>query len=319
MAKPRTEYVRSYCAASKLQFQTLHQLTPHPSFPAIRACLFDMDGLLIDSEDIYTICTNTTLREYGKPDLPWSIKAQLQGRPGPAAGAIFQKWAQLPIDYPEFLRKQAAIQRELFPNTKPLPGVPELLSTLDEAGTHLALATSSHSGNFKLKSGHLSDLFSHFPLQQRVLGDDPRIPPGKGKPAPDIYLLALETVNERIRSEGKEREITPEECLVFEDSVPGVEAGRRAGMQVVWCPHPELLQEYKGREREVLAGLTDNGVDAEAEAGKPPEMADVQGRKAEAGEWIKGTPGTLDDGWATLLETLEGFPYSQYGIKIDNV
>ena len=59
-------------------------LTPFlPSFPPIRACLFDMDGLLIDSEDIYTLCTNRVLREFGKPDLPWSVKAQLQGRPAP--------------------------------------------------------------------------------------------------------------------------------------------------------------------------------------------------------------------------------------------
>ena len=49
--------------------------------PPVRACIFDMDGLLLDSEDIYTLCTNAILREHGKPDLPWSIKAQLQGRP----------------------------------------------------------------------------------------------------------------------------------------------------------------------------------------------------------------------------------------------
>lgn len=42
-----------------------------------------MDGLLINSEDLYTICTNEILHEYGKPNLPWNIKAQLQGRPGP--------------------------------------------------------------------------------------------------------------------------------------------------------------------------------------------------------------------------------------------
>lgn len=51
--------------------------------PPIKACLFDMDGLLIDSEDWYTVCTNEVLAEYGKPKLPWNIKAQLQGRPGP--------------------------------------------------------------------------------------------------------------------------------------------------------------------------------------------------------------------------------------------
>jgi pseudouridine 5'-phosphatase len=42
-----------------------------------------MDGLLIDSEDIYTLVTNEILQEYGKPKLPWVLKAQLQGRPGP--------------------------------------------------------------------------------------------------------------------------------------------------------------------------------------------------------------------------------------------
>lgn len=51
--------------------------------PAIRAALFDMDGLLLNTEDLYTICTNEVLHEYGKPDLPWNIKAQLQGRPAP--------------------------------------------------------------------------------------------------------------------------------------------------------------------------------------------------------------------------------------------
>jgi pseudouridine-5'-monophosphatase len=42
-----------------------------------------MDGLLLDSEDKYTIATNEVLREFGKPDLPWHIKAQMQGRPAP--------------------------------------------------------------------------------------------------------------------------------------------------------------------------------------------------------------------------------------------
>jgi phosphoglycolate phosphatase-like HAD superfamily hydrolase len=51
--------------------------------PPVRACLFDMDGLLIDSEEHYSEVTNTILQRYGKPNLPWSIKAQMQGRPGP--------------------------------------------------------------------------------------------------------------------------------------------------------------------------------------------------------------------------------------------
>ncbi|KAF1984790.1 HAD hydrolase, family IA [Aulographum hederae CBS 113979] len=269
-----------------------------PTLPPVRACLFDMDGLLIDSEDLYTICTNEILREYGKPDLPWNIKAQLQGRPGPQAGEIFRAWAQLPITREEFLTKQSALQRKHFPTTQPLPGAAALISTLAATSstpskTHICLATSSHSANYALKTSHLQSLFSQFPATQVVLGDDVRIPKGRGKPAPDIYLLALETVNEELRKAG-EREVLPEECLVFEDSVPGVEAGRRAGMQVVWCPHPGLLNEYKGRVDEVLAGRT----------------GEHKGDDALVGV------GKIGDGWGVMLENLVDFPFERFGIKV---
>ena len=94
----------------------------------------------------------------------------------------------------------------------------------------------------------------------------------------------------------------PEECLVFEDSVPGVEAGRRAGMRVVWCPHPELLKLYRGHEREVLAGLASGSTDQEL------DDALVE---AEAGASSPKGLGRMDDGWAVLVETLEAFPYER--------
>ncbi|KAF2085123.1 HAD-like protein [Saccharata proteae CBS 121410] len=286
--------------------------------PPIRACLFDMDGLLIDSEDLYTICTNEILHEYGKPSLPWNIKAQLQGRPRPEANRIFNAWAQLPISTEEFYAKSSALQRKYFPRTQPLPGVPELLKTLDAKTSpkvHIALATSTHSDNFALKSGHLGELFSVFKQENRVLGDDPRIPAGRGKPAPDIYLVALETINARLRKEGKEPEVKPEECLVFEDSVPGVESGRRAGMQVVWCPHPGLLEEYKGREAQVLAGLTGEHKD-DTEGENIAGEAEMEGEKATGKTRREGAPGEVGDGRGRLLKSLEGFPYQDFGIKV---
>ena len=105
-----------------------------------------------------------------------------------------------------------------------------------------------------------------------------------------------------------EPEITPEECLVFEDSVPGVEAGRRAGMRVIWCPHPELLKIYRGREAEVLAGIT----------GMQKDDDEVEDALIEAGVSgkLRGRPGRIDDGWAELLLTLKGFPYERYGISV---
>jgi len=258
-----------------------------------------MDGLLIDSEDLYTVCTNAVLHKYNKPSLPWNIKAQLQGRPAASAGAIFEQWAQLPVSRDVYVKEVQALQREQFPKCQPLPGVEMLLRRLRAARgrCEMALATSSQEGNYRLKTERLTELFALFDEENRVLGDDPRIPPGRGKPAPDIYLLALETINERIRREGG-KVIRPDECLVFEDSVPGVEAGRRAGMQVVWCPHPGLLGEMKGKEELVLAGLT----------GEHKEISGGGGKAA--------VPGAVGDGWARLFSTLEDFPFADYGIHV---
>ncbi|PNS18332.1 hypothetical protein CAC42_6149 [Sphaceloma murrayae] len=283
--------------------------------PRIRACLFDMDGLLLDSEDKYTECTNAVLHEYGRPSLPWSVKAKLQGRPGPEAGKIFHDWAQLPISHEDFLARQLKHQAELFPTCAPLPGVETLLKNLKGTDrnevpdrVYLALATSSRKETFEFKTAHLSELFSVFKQENKVLGDDVRIPKGRGKPCPDIYLLALETVNQGIRERrakgSQEVEVKPEECLVFEDSVPGVEAGRRAGMQVLWVPHPGLLNEYKGKEKEVLAGSS--GME-HAELNAAGDQSDM----------LKA-PGKIDDGWGRRIETLEAFPYDVYGIKIND-
>lgn len=257
-----------------------------------------MDGLLLDSEDAYTLVTNTILHRHGRPTLPWSIKAQMQGRPGPSASKIFHEWAKLPIDNSQFLVEQKALQEIEFPKCQPLPGVEKLLGDLAIAKVqggrekvHIALATSSHKINFEMKTGHLTELFEVFEGHRRVLGDDERIPPNRGKPAPDIYLLALSTINNSLAP--GEKPISPEECLVFEDSVPGVESGRRAGMRVVWCPHPELKKEFGGQEKEVLAGRTTSG--------SSEDMHQV---------------GELDDGWADYLESLVDFPYARYGIEI---
>jgi pseudouridine 5'-phosphatase len=282
-----------------------------PSFPPVRACIFDMDGLLIDSEDAYTVVTNQILRENNRPDVPWHIKAQLQGRPGPAAGRILHAWAQLPISEAQFMVRQRELQPDAFRRCKPLPGVERMLKTLGDQGqmaggkkVYLALATSSHRGNYEIKTTQMKEMFKVFPEGCIVTGDDTRIQPGRGKPLPDIYLLALKTVNESL--EHGEREVLPEECLVFEDSVPGVEAGRRAGMRVVWCPHPGLLGEYRGREKEVLAGKTGEH--------KDEEMIDNAGPSTMTGS--PGHIGEVDDGWAEFVPSLEGFDFTKYGIDI---
>jgi pseudouridine-5'-monophosphatase len=157
-----------------------------------------------------------------------------------------------------------------------------------------ALATSSLRPKFILKTSHLESLFSIFPTSQKILGDNPRIPAGRGKPAPDIFLVALSAINANLPP--SITPIQPSECLVFEDAVPGVEAARRAGMQVVWVPAPGLAELYRGREEEVLAGKTGEG------------------------DMLLGTNelGSVGDGWGFQIKSLEEFDWSRWRVVLTN-
>lgn len=222
------------------------------------------------------------------------------GVPGSSTGDTFHKWAHLPptVSREQFNAEQKEQQRIHFPECAPLPGTQALLSTLSNAQNtngqkvHIALASSSERNNFDLKTSECSEtrrLLHMFDPAHRILGDDPRLEKGRGKPAPDIFLLALKSINSTLPE--SETPISSQECIVFEDSVPGVEAGRRAGMRVVWVPHQALLAEFKGKEDMVLAG-----------------------RVGLIGIGNEEQLGEIGDGWAIELPSLEQFPYQDFDI-----
>ncbi|KAL2833317.1 HAD-like domain-containing protein [Aspergillus cavernicola] len=271
--------------------------------PAIRGCIFDMDGLLINSEDIITLSTNQLLQKYGRPAFTPSIRAQLMGVPDSTNGDLFHNWARLPIPREQFARESSEQMRLHFPDCKPLPGAEKLLSNLSRARSStssgdrielaLASSTKSHSYELKTSSPETKRLLSFFQSDRRVLGDDARVRQGRGKPAPDIYLVALQTLNSA--ADSGEKVILPGECLVFEDSVAGVEAARRAGMRVVWVPHPDVAVEYQARQKDVLAGR--------------------MGMNELGDDWQLGE---IDDGWAEQIPSLEHFDYEKYGIDVSS-
>ena len=84
------------------------------------------------------------------------------------------------------------------------------------------------------------------------MGDGSKIHKGRGKPNPNICLLALKVTSETLDEEAEK--LRPKECLVFEDAVPGISVGKRARMRLIWVSHPEISVECKSREGEVLAG-----------------------------------------------------------------
>lgn len=163
----------------------------------------------------------------------------------------------MPYTPEELFKETSKRQKTLWHKTAFMPGAAELLAHLAEHNIPIALATSSHRLNFTLKTQHLNDGGFKLFGQHIVVGDDPRIPAGRGKPHPDIWLVALESLNaERCAAAveaGREyTDIKPEECLVFEDGVPGVTAGKAAGATVIWVPDARALKVLNGREVDII-------------------------------------------------------------------
>ncbi|CAL1684689.1 unnamed protein product [Lasius platythorax] len=217
---------------------------PVDAYNKITHCIFDMDGLLLDTEHLYTKAFNRITNRYGK-EFTWEHKAHLMGfKTKDAAGYVVEELA-LPLTVEEFKREIIGIYQELFPHTSPMPGAVRLLKHLKENNIPIALATSSDRENYELKTGHLRDLFELF--HHRVIGgSDPEI--AHGKPEPDIFLTAAK----RFRDNPD-----PSKCLVFEDAPNGVKAALNAGMQVVMVPDPMLPKRYTSEATLVLNSLED--------------------------------------------------------------
>ncbi|GAD96165.1 HAD superfamily hydrolase, putative [Paecilomyces variotii No. 5] len=255
-----------------------------------------MDGLLINTEDIITQSTNKLLEKYGRPTLPRWIRVQLMGVSDSTNGDLFHNWAKLPISRDQFARESTEQMRRHFPNCRPLHGAEDVLENLSRAfnasgeNVELVLATGTKTRSYELKTSNpeTSQLIGFFQSDRRILGDDPRVPHGRGKPAPDIYLVALQSLNST--RDSSKKPISPNECLVFEDSVAGVEAARRAGMRVVWVPHPDLVSEYQSRQEDAILA-------------RGREMVEVRDKEFD-GSWLESIP------------DLEHFSYEKYGLNI---
>jgi len=222
--------------------------------PKIQYVLFDMDGLLIDSERVYTEVTDNILARYGKK-MSWEIKSGLMGKPDRAAGEhLLSFFPDISLTLDDYLQERDIQQDLRWPHVQPLPGAIKLITHLHKHHIPIAIATGTRKRNLPPKTSHLPQLIEPFG-GNIVCGDDERIR-GRGKPFPDIFLLAAETLG---RSVGKTNvEVDEEACeqdwkaergmgLVFEDAIPGIQAAKRAGMSVVWVPDPELLKvNYDG-------------------------------------------------------------------------
>ena len=183
----------------------------------MRGAIFDMDGLLLDSEKIYQRSWHALARERGLT-LPSTFAQEITGTGTEQSRLILRKY--YPSDDPDRLlaackeRVMAMEETELDPK----PGAAALLKALHDAGWKLAVASSSPRDMVEknLKKTGL-DQWMH----QIVCGNEVR----HGKPAPDIFLLAAQRLG-----------LDPSLCLVLEDSPSGLRAAQAAGCRPVMVP-----------------------------------------------------------------------------------
>lgn len=187
----------------------------------VRAAIFDMDGLLFDTESVGRWAWTEALAEVGLT-MTDELYRRLVGKDMEARRLILcERFGDaLPFERVKERRLTIGDERERSGGLTAKPGARELVNALADAGVPLALGTGTERERAlrRLRDGGM-DRFAVIVTSADVAA---------GKPAPDIFLEAARQLG-----------VAPQECVVFEDSPAGVAAAARAGMAVFVVPDLE--------------------------------------------------------------------------------
>lgn len=179
------------------------------------AFIFDMDGVIVDSNPFHKIALKQFCKKYGHELSEMQLREKIYGRPNKdwipnVFGKIEEKLMR------EYEAEKEGLFRELYKDDiKPLEGLVDFLKHLDKYNLSRAIATSAPRPNVDFTLAK-TGTEKYFP----VILDESFV--SKGKPDPEIYLKAAAALK-----------YPPEKCIVFEDSLSGVRAGKDAGCKVV--------------------------------------------------------------------------------------
>jgi len=180
--------------------------------PDAELVIFDCDGVLVDSEMLACRSLAETLSQHGLPLTLEEVFERFLGRSFGLVEAYYRDRMDRPM--PEAFRAdfRRRIEAAFAADLRPIEGVDPVLSTLD---LPFCLASSSDPARLRLtlRAAGLADRFG-----ERVYS---AVEVPHGKPAPDLFLFAAGRMG-----------VAPDRCLVIEDTVPGVRAGKAAGMTV---------------------------------------------------------------------------------------
>jgi HAD superfamily hydrolase (TIGR01509 family) len=205
----------------------------------VSAIIFDLDGVLADSESWWSEIDAKLLAEHGVT-YRGEYHQNVVGVGYRLVVEFYKKAFDLSVPTEEMMRRRGEIATELFADRVDLfPNVKEVLEELRRMKLHLAVATSSVGASARpfLDRHQLTGFFEVI-----VTGEEVE----HGKPAPDIYLCAAEHLG-----------IAADACLVVEDALPGVAAAKAANMRVAAIPDRRFVdpRDYEKKAEYVLGSL----------------------------------------------------------------
>lgn len=202
--------------------------------------IYDMDGLLLDTEGFYTEVTQKIVASYGQT-FDWSLKSKMMGRQAIESATLLVNELKLPITPEEYLAQRNVDLDALFPKAQAMPGAVALTQHMHKHHITQAIATSSTQNSFALKSTLHQDWFSLFTLIVTG-GSDQEVE--HGKPAPDIFRVTAKRLG-----------VLPQNCIVFEDAPAGIEAAKSAGMLAIAVPDPQTDHSLYSHADVILSSL----------------------------------------------------------------
>lgn len=186
-----------------------------------QAIVFDMDGVLIDSQPLHYEIDIAVLKACNYPATLETV-TPYTGQSNPDRWPKYKESLSLPQSVDELINMQIRIQTEIFTkaNLPPIDGVTALLQFLNSLNIPCAVASSSSQEliSLVLEKCEIGQYFTYL-----VSGEDVK----HGKPAPDIYLKAAKALN-----------LPPENCIAIEDSPIGIQAAKNAGFTCIGYKNP---------------------------------------------------------------------------------
>jgi len=223
----------------------------------IQAILFDFNGVIFDDEPLQMAAYQDVLREQGIELTESDYYGALGMDDKTFVRAAFERAKQtLTDDVLKIVLAAKGVRHRQFIEDE-LPLFPGVVTFLKAASRQFSLGLASMASpteiQYVLERSRLLSLFSVI-----VTAEDVNV----CKPAPDCYLTALKRLNEKRVGEGRQP-LPARECLVIEDSPPGIESGKQAGMRTLGITNTVSAEQLRAAGAEVVsASLADWTVDA---------------------------------------------------------